>query len=162
MWGYFAPDPNVCRGVRVASHSRQLLYQSAEGPKIAFAGCTKAARYLTTRHKTELGGSSLDAEKRWRLAAAELEQTVVVSAQRFLEDQAAIATTLQEAGLSSAEIQSLLKAAEAKSVSLGSRSQPASTIAELVERVDLRKNGIEISMNLESLLPRDSRPTRLF
>jgi hypothetical protein len=89
------------------------------------------------------GGYSLDAEKRWRLAAAELEQSVVVSAQRILDDRAAIATTLQEAGLSSAEIKSLLKAAEAKSVSLGSRSQAASTIAELVKRVDLRKNGLK-------------------
>jgi site-specific DNA recombinase len=35
-----------------------------------------------------------------------------------------------------------------------------------LEKVDLRKNGIEISMNLESLLPRDSRisgaPTMTF
>jgi site-specific DNA recombinase len=100
------------------------------------------------------------------LAAAELEQSVIVSAQRILDDQAAIATTLQEGGLSPAEIQSLLKAAEAKSVSLGSRSQAPLTIAELVKRVDLRKNGIEISMNLESLLPADTRmsgaPTMTF
>jgi site-specific DNA recombinase len=113
-------------------------------------------RYYVSRELVRGGGSLLDADKRWRLAAAELEQSVVGSAQRILDDQAAIATTLQEAGLSSAEIQSLLKAAEAKSVSLGSRSQAASTIAELLKRVDLRKNGIEISMNLESLLPRDS------
>jgi hypothetical protein len=114
-------------------------------------------RYYVSRELVRGGGSSLDADKRWRLAAAELEQSVVVSAQRILDDQAAIATTLQEAGVSSAEIQSLLRAAEAKRVSLGSKSQAASTIAELVKRVDLRKNGIEISMNLESLLPRDSR-----
>jgi site-specific DNA recombinase len=118
-------------------------------------------RYYVSRELVRGGGSSLNAEKRWRLAAPELEQSVVVSAQRILDDQAAIATTLQEAGgLSSAEIQSLLKTAEAKRVSLGSRSQAASTIAELVERVDLRKNGIEITMNLESLLPRDSRICR--
>ena len=115
-------------------------------------------RYYVSRELVRGGGSSLNAEKRWRLAAPELEQSVAVSAQRILDDQAAIATTLQEAGgLSSAEIQSLLKTAEAKRVSLGSRSQAASTIAELVKRVDLRKNGIEITMNLESLLPRDSR-----
>ena len=123
-------------------------------------------RYYVSRELVRGGGSSLDAEKRWRLAAAELEQSVIISAQRILDDQAAIATTLQEAGLSSVEIQSLLKAAETKSVSLGSRSQTAPTIAELVKRVELRKNGIEISMNLESLLPRDSRisgaPTMTF
>jgi len=113
-------------------------------------------RYYVSRELVRGGRSSSDAEKCWRLAAAELEQSVVVSARSILDDQAAIATTLQEDGLSSAEIQSLLKAVEAKSVSLGSRSQAASTIAELVKRVDLRKNGIEISLNLESLLRRDS------
>src|SRR5208337_2640015 len=67
-----------------------------------------------------------------------------------------IATTLQEAGVSSAEIHSVLKAVEARSALLKSGPQAAPTIAELVKRVDLRKSGIEISMDLESLLSRDS------
>ena len=74
--------------------------------------------------------------------------------------RAAIATTLQEAGVSSAEIHSVLKAADAKSALLESGPQAAPTIAELIKRVDLRKNGIEISMNLESLLPPDSMVRR--
>ena len=142
---------NVLAGKLFDEHGEPLYSTGAKG---RHGG---RYRYYVSRELVRGGGSSLDAEKRWRLAAAELEQSVVISAQRILDDQAAIATTLQEAGLSSAEIQSLLKTAETKSVSLGSRSQTAPTIAELVKRVDLRKNGIEISMNLESLLPRDSR-----
>jgi len=141
---------NVLAGKLFDEHGEPLYSTGAKG---RHGG---RYRYYVSRELVRGGGSSLDAEKRWRLAAAELEQSVVVSAQRILDDQAAIATTLQEAGLPSAEIQSLLKAAEAKRGSLRSGSQAAPTIVELVKRVDLRKNGIEISMNLESLLPRDS------
>jgi hypothetical protein len=63
----------------------------------------------------------------------------------FLNDHAAIATTLQEAGVSSAEIDCVLKAAQAKSTLLESGPQATPIIAELVERVDLRKNGMEMS-----------------
>ena len=113
-------------------------------------------RYYVSRELVRGGRSSVGKEKSWRLAAPELEQSVVVSARSILNDHAAIATTLQEAGVSSAEIDSVLKAADARSVLLKSSPQAAPTIAEFVKRVDLRKNGIEISMNLESLLPPDS------
>ena len=117
-------------------------------------------RYYVSRELVRGGRSSVAKEKSWRLAAPELEQSVVASIRRFLNDHAAIATTLQEAGVSSAEIDSVLKAAEAKSALLESGPQAAPTIAELVKRVDLRKNGIEISINLESLLPPDSVVSR--
>jgi len=114
-------------------------------------------RYYVSRELVRGGRSSVGKEKGWRLAAPELEQSVVVSARSTLNDQAAIATMLQEAGVSSAEIHAVLKAAEGKSaLLLESGPQAVSTIAELVKRVDLRKNGMEISMNFESLLAQDS------
>ena len=58
-------------------------------------------------------------------------------------------------GVSSAEIDSVLKAAEAQSALLESGPQAPPAIAELVKRVDLTKNGIEISIKLESLLSPD-------
>ncbi len=117
-------------------------------------------RYYVSRDLVRGGGTSVGKEKSWRLAAPELEQSVVVSARSILSNQAAIATMLQEAGVSSAEIQSVLKAADAKSESLESGSRSVATIAELIKRVDLRKNGMEISINLESLLPPDSMVSR--
>ena len=113
-------------------------------------------RYYVSRELVRGGSSSVEAQKGWRLAAQELEQSVVASVRSILNDQAAIATTLHEAGVSSAEIHSVLKAAEARSALLESGPQVAPTIAELVKRVDLRKSGIEISMNFESMLPHDS------
>jgi site-specific DNA recombinase len=113
-------------------------------------------RYYVSRRLVRGGCSSVSEEKGWRLAAPELEQTVIVSARSILKDQRVIATTLQEAGVSSAEIDSVLNAADAKSAMLESGPQAAPIISELVNRVDLRKNGIEISMNLESLFTHDS------
>ena len=77
-------------------------------------------RYYVSRRLVRGGCSSVSEEKGWRLAAPELEQTVIVSARSILKDQRVIATTLQEAGLSSAEIDSVLKAADAKSALLES------------------------------------------
>jgi site-specific DNA recombinase len=113
-------------------------------------------RYYVSRELVKGVRSSVGKETGWRLAAPELEQSVVVSARRILNDRRAIATTLQEDGVSSAEIDSVLKAADAKSALLESSPQAAHTIAELIKRVDLRKDGMEISVNLESLLTHDS------
>ena len=62
---------------------------------------------------------------------------------------------MQEAEIPLADIQLVLKAADAKAPPLESLSQKALSIA-LVERVTLRKNGVAISINLESSLPAGS------
>jgi site-specific DNA recombinase len=84
------------------------------------------------------------------LAALELERSVVASVRSILDDHSALAITLQEAGASAAEIDSFLKASQAKNLSFDPPK-----IAELVTRVDLRQDGMELSINLEVLLPRD-------
>jgi site-specific DNA recombinase len=63
---------------------------------------------------------------------------------------------LQEAEIPLADIQLVLKAVEARAATLESLPQGALTVAELVERVDLRKDGVAISINLHSLLPAGS------
>jgi site-specific DNA recombinase len=113
-------------------------------------------RYYVSRELIRQGASSVAKEKAWRLAAPELERSVLVSVQRILNDQAAIATRLQEAEIPPAEMQLVLKAAEARAATLESLPQEAFTMAELVERVALRKDGIAISINLQSLLPAGS------
>jgi site-specific DNA recombinase len=114
-------------------------------------------RYYVSRELITQGrGSTADGEKGWRLAAPELERSVVASVRSILDDHAALATTLQEAGASTTEINAVLKAAEAKPASFDPPK-----IAALVTRVDLRQDGMELSLNLESLLPQDpaSGPT---
>jgi len=113
-------------------------------------------RYYASRELITAGCSPKDADKGWRLAAKELERSIIVSARAILKDQAAIATAAQEAGASTAEIGSVLRAAEAKIGLLESDSQAPLAVAELVKRVDLRNDGIDMMMNLEALLPLDA------
>jgi DNA invertase Pin-like site-specific DNA recombinase len=113
-------------------------------------------RYYVSRDLIRRGASSVAKEKAWRLAAPQLERSVLVSVQRILNDGAAIAARLQEAEMPLADIQLVLKAAEARAATLESLPQGALTIAELVDRVALRKNGEAISINLGSLLPAGS------
>jgi site-specific DNA recombinase len=113
-------------------------------------------RYYVSRALIRRGARSIANEKAWRLAAPQLERSVLVAVQRILNDQAAIATRLQEAEIPLADVQLVLKAAEARAATLESLPQGALSIAALVERVALGKNGVAISINLESLFPAGS------
>ena len=113
-------------------------------------------RYYVSRALIRRGASSVAKEQAWRLAASQLERSVLVSVQKILNDGAAIAARLQEAEISLADIQLVLKAAEARAAPLESLSQETPTIAELVDRVALGKDGVAISINLNSLLPAGS------
>src|SRR5580704_3216510 len=107
-------------------------------------------RYFVSRELVAAGRRSTDdQEKGWRLAAPELERSVVAAVQSLLNDRAALAVTLQEAGAPTAEINSLLKAVAANSLD-------PPKVAELVARVDLRQDGMELSINLETLFPANS------
>jgi DNA invertase Pin-like site-specific DNA recombinase len=144
---------NILVGKLFDEHSEPLYSTGAKG---RHGG---RYRYYVSRDLVRGGRSSVGKEKGWRLAAPELEQSVAISTRSIISDHAAIATTLQESGVSSAEIDSVLKAT-AKILLLESGRHSAPVITELVERVDLRENGIEISMNLENLLPPNSVVTR--
>src|SRR5450755_33677 len=112
-------------------------------------------RYYVSRELVTAGRSLVDAGKGWRLAAGELEKTVIVSVRAILNDQAAIATTMQEAGTSTAEVHTLLTAAANRALPQ-SASEASPSLAELVGRVDLRKDGMEITIDLRALLPPES------
>jgi len=105
-------------------------------------------RYYVSLELIRRGACAVAKEKAWRLAAPELERSVVVSVQMLLSDQVAIATRLQEADLPPEKIQLVLEAAQAKAEPLESPG----AIAELVDRVVLKKDGVAITANLQSLL----------
>jgi site-specific DNA recombinase len=145
---------NILAGKLFDENGEPLYSTGAKGRH----GCRY--RYYVSRELVRNGGSLPGKERSWRLAASELEQSIVVSVRRILNDRAAIATALLEVGVSSAEIDSVLRAADAKRVLLEADPPAVPIITELVKRVDLRKNGIEISMNLESLLSPNSVVSR--
>jgi hypothetical protein len=64
----------------------------------------------------------------------------------------AISTVLQEGGISTAELSSALKAVEDRCAQLEAHSEIATTISEAIERVDLSKDGIRLTLNLAPLI----------
>jgi site-specific DNA recombinase len=93
-------------------------------------------------------------------AASEFERGVRDSVHTVLKDQSALATTLHDSGVPPAEIQSILRTLQALDISGQSDRSETTNLAPVVRRVDLRKDGIELSVDLESIVPRgaDSPP----
>ena len=111
-------------------------------------------RYYVSRSLVRGETTSGGAETGWRLAASEFERGVLDSVHSVLKDQSALATTLHESDVPSAEIQSILGTLQTFSISGESDRAETTNVAPLVKRVDLRKDGIELSVDLESMVPR--------
>lgn len=91
-------------------------------------------------------------EDGWLLAAPEIERSVAIATRQILRDQASISTVLQEGRSSTAELSSALKIVEDCCAQLEAHSEIATTISEAIERVDLSKDGIQLTLNLAPLI----------
>jgi site-specific DNA recombinase len=127
---------------RLFDEQRQSLYVSA-----ASKGARRY-RYYVSRNL--IRGSAQD--RGWRLAAEELERTVALAARQMLMERPALSEILLQAGASVAGLKSALEAAEARTKQLEHPSESTLAIDELVERVDLRKDGIELTLDLGGLI----------
>ncbi len=103
-------------------------------------------RYYVSR-KLVKGGSD-DAEHGWRVSAPELERSVSAAAQEMLADRDAIAQATEESDTNLNRLPSVLKFAQAAIERLRVGSEVASALAELVERVELRRDGILLALKL--------------
>jgi site-specific DNA recombinase len=93
----------------------------------------------------------------WRLPAPELERTVLAAARSMLGNRTRIASILNDADAPVPEIQQTLVAADKYHQRLSTGAQLATTVANLVSRVTLTKDGMEVSLNLQPLLPDNAR-----
>jgi site-specific DNA recombinase len=124
------------------------------GEPLYVAGASKGSqryRYYVSRQLSK--ASAAKAEEGWRLAAPEIERNVLLAIRQLLRDQAAISEVLQEAaGTSAVELAAALKTVAATCVELETRPESATTIFDALERVDLSKHGIKVTLNLARLL----------
>ena len=124
-----------------------------DGAPLYVCGATKGQRrYRYYVSRKLIRGSDTRAADGWRLAAPEIERSVVIAARQLLRDQAAISTVLQEGRISTAELSSALKAVEDRCTQLESHYEIATTMSEAIERVDLNKDGIQLTLNLAPLI----------
>jgi DNA invertase Pin-like site-specific DNA recombinase len=103
-------------------------------------------RYYVSR--SLMKGSAAQVDCGWRLPAAEIERTIAAAAQSILDDQQAVVSAIEEAGLDSSRVAPLLKSAAAWSARLQSGQDNA--LSALIVRVDLDRDGLRLSLKLPS------------
>jgi len=84
----------------------------------------------------------------WRLPVAELERIIAAATKGILDDKKLIVCAIEEGGVASSHIASILNTAAGWSTRLQSESETGFVLASLVDRVELRPDGIRLSIRL--------------
>ncbi len=92
----------------------------------------------------------------WRLPAEPIEQAVIVGIRQILSGRGALASTLKAGGFAAAELKPAVEAVDAQVKSHFENKKDADT---LIERVELKRDGMQITLNLRALLSVDRFPT---
>ncbi len=112
-------------------------------------------RYFVSRKLVR--GSSKLKDRGWRLPAGRTEEAVTAAALQILSDRGALASTLKACGLSASELKQVIEAVDSKAKScrqLGTLEESET----MVERVELKRDGMEITLNLGAMLRPDQLP----
>ena len=84
----------------------------------------------------------------WRLPARELEDRVAAAVAEMLCDESAVLEAAQKTDISSSQVDRVLHAARTWCHRLQSEAEQTSAIAALVDRVELKSDGIRVSIKL--------------
>jgi site-specific DNA recombinase len=84
----------------------------------------------------------------WRLPARELEDRVAAAVGEMLGDEPAVLEAAQKIDISSSQLDHVLHAARTWRHRLQSEAEQTSAIAALVDRVELKSDGIRVSIKL--------------
>jgi site-specific DNA recombinase len=120
-----------------------------DGECLYVAGAAKGERryryYVSRRLVTGLAGK---ARNGWRLSGSEIERAVAVAARQLLNDHAAVSASACNLGVGAGDIPAVLEAAGEWSRRLQSEADSAAALSALVDKVNLKPGGIELSINL--------------
>jgi site-specific DNA recombinase len=103
-------------------------------------------RYYVSR--SLIAGTANESENGWRLPAAEIERSVAAAAAMVLDDRAAILADIEQSASNMRQIKSILDDAGAWSGRLRSEAEAAPALELLISRVELRDDGIRLSISL--------------
>ena len=102
-------------------------------------------RYYVSR--SLLKGAAGQTAQGWRIPATEIEQNLAVALSKILQDRAALVRDLHH-DLDVAKIKSILETAEQWSARLRSQEESSDALASLIERAEVSKNGILLSIRV--------------
>jgi hypothetical protein len=112
-------------------------------------------RYYVSRNLQPQG--SAPSRGGWRLPARELEDRIATAVRGMLDDQASVLEAAQKTGIDSRQIDRVLYAASTWSQRLQSKTEQTAALDALVERVELKCDGIGVSIKLPIADPEESR-----
>jgi site-specific DNA recombinase len=107
-------------------------------------------RYFVSRKLVR--GTDKSRDSGWRISAEEVEHAAMAAARQMISDRGALASTLKACGLAAAELKQALEVVDRKVKTvdeIGSMDEAGSA----VERVELKRDGMQITLNLRALLP---------
>jgi site-specific DNA recombinase len=135
----------------------RLVDENGEGltPSHARKGERKY-RYYVSRNCPARG--AIPARLGWRLPARELEGRVAAVIREMLDDESSVFEDVQKTTHDSGRIERVLHAARSWSRLLQSEVEQTSAIATLVDRVELKSDGIRVSIKLPIAGAEKSRP----
>ena len=114
-------------------------------------------RYRYFVSKRLVRGTAKPDERGWRLPAERTELAVMAGTRQMLSDRGALASTLKACGFAAAELKQAVEAIDSK-VKSHQRVETTEATSTLIERVELRRDGMQITLNLRALLPYDRFP----
>ena len=124
-----------------------------DGEPLYACGAAKGRRrYRYYVSRSLVRGSAAESKSGWRLSGPEFERTVSSSMSLILNDAGAISEVLERAAFSSEETGTILTAAKNMQQTLKSANDAPPPMFTLVNRIELRKDGIEIRLDLAGLL----------
>src|SRR5262249_35831253 len=112
-------------------------------------------RYRYFVSKRLIRGTEKADDRGWRLPAERTEQAVIVGIRQVFSDRGAVASNLKACGFAGGELKQALEAIDAK---VKSFEQVEATADSLIERVELNRAGIQITLNLRALTPAERFP----
>jgi hypothetical protein len=140
------------------------------GERLTPSHAVKGARRYRYYVSSKLIRSTADeADRGWRLPAAEIERIVALGAGQMLDDQKAMLEVIQEMGIAANRIPAILQNASSWSGCLRSEAETSAVLSALVERVELGEEGfrltlelpIQLAANLDAADPTSLAITRL-
>jgi len=117
----------------------------------------KGKRYRYYISQSLVTGTKEKNEKGWRLPAPEIENLVTQAAQQMLADHPEITESLRESGVDAINIPGALKVATEQSKKLNSTIDWAETLEKIVQRIDLGKDGMRLTLLLASMIRQGDR-----
>jgi site-specific DNA recombinase len=112
-------------------------------------------RYLVSKRLVR--GNSKPDGRGWRLPAERMERAVIAGIRRIVSDPGALASTLKACGFAAAELKQAIETFDAQVKSL-EQVETTENTGTLIERIELRRDGMQITLSLRGLLPADRFP----